>query len=107
MSDIPPPIAISGAQAGFAQAEASRAKDAERSGQSAAQRNGVKSIDEAGSVIETSDEDTAVFTDSEGGGGQGRADEESLPEEDAETEGVAENGLTRDDDGEIHLDIQA
>ena len=109
MSEIPPNISSSGAQAGFQQAEAARIRDAERAGQRAAARRGVQAIDDAGSTIETSDEDTAVFADAEGGGGQGRSPDEESNEahtpEDQEADSAG--GVSTGQDGAPHIDVQA
>ena len=110
MSEIPPNISSSAAQAGFTQADAAKARDAERSGSGLAARRGVQSIDDAGSTIETSDEDTAVFSDAEGAGGQGRSDAEEESDE-TQTSDSQENdsssGISSDPDGTTHLDISA
>ena len=110
MSDIPPPnIAASAAQSGFQQAEIAKARDAQRAGQGAAARRNVKAIDDAGATIETTDEDTAVFSDAEGGGGQGRAtgEESADGQESGERSAEADGGITTDSSGKKHLDIQA
>ena len=83
MSDIPPNIVGSSAQAGYQQAEVSKARDAQRAGQSDAAKRGVKAIDDAGSTIETDDDDVAVFADAEGQGGEGRSAEEESNEDNA------------------------
>ncbi len=110
MSDIPPPnVAGSAAQAGFQQAEVAKARDAHRAGQGSAARRTVKAIDDAGTTIETTDDDTAVFSDAEGGGGQGRAtgEESSEGHESGERSAEADGGISTDSSGKKHLDIQA
>ncbi len=107
MADMPPPIVGSSAQAGYVQGEASRVRDAERSGQSGAAEKSIKAIDQAGNAIETSDEDTAVFSDSEGGGTHGRDAGDGDQEEIYEDDGEALTGVVIDDEGAEHLDIQA
>lgn len=109
MSEIPPNIAASGAQAGFQQAEIAKARDAQRTGQSAAARRGVKSIDDAGATIETGDEDVAVFSDAEGAGGQGRFSEEESAEDQVEETPRYDTDPSPnpEDDAPPHIDIQA
>lgn len=108
MSDIPPDVVGSSLQAGFQQAEISKARDAQRAAQSHAAKTGAKAIDDAGTTIETGDEDTAVFADAEGTGGQGRESEEESTEAHPESnaEGRAE-GMDNEDDGLTHVDIEA
>ncbi len=107
MSDIPP-IAASGAQAGYQQAEVTRARDARRADQVRARAKNANAIDEAGNTIETDDNDSRVFTDAEGAGGQGRSDEdgEHSPEADEAQEGD-DSAIVSDEDGDVHLDLQA
>jgi len=107
VSDIPP-IAASGAQAGFQQAEVSRTRDARRADQIRARAKSATAIDEAGNTIETDDNDACVFSDAEGAGGQGRSEEEGehSPEADESQDGH-ESTLAGDDDGDVHLDLQA
>ena len=76
MADIPPSVIGSSIQAGYQQADVAKSRDAERADQARAARSGVKSIDDKGTTIETGDDDTAIFSDAEGAGGQGRHAEE-------------------------------
>jgi len=107
MIDIPPDIAASSAQAGYAAREVAAERDASRAGRAEATKRQIQSLDEAAATVDTNDGDTAVFTDAEGTGSQGRATEdgESTPEDgDQDTK---ESGVIKDDDGRPHLDIQA
>lgn len=108
MSDIVPPhVAGSAAQSGYVQSEVARNRNAARAGEASAARRTARAIDDAGNLIETSDNDTAVFTDAEGAGGQGRepdAEDHQHPDDRAETE---DGGLTRGNDGRMHLDVEA
>ena len=82
-------------------------RDARNAGQTEAAKGAVRSIDEAGSTVETTDEDVAIYGDAEGTGSQGRSDMSQEPEED-ETDGAdTEQGVTRDDQGQLHLDLEA
>jgi hypothetical protein len=107
MADIPPNVANSAAQAGYVQSEASRTRNAARAGQAQAARDNVKAVDEAGDTISTDEEDTQVYTDSEGTGGKGREHEEEHPESSIDEDQAIEDGIRRDEDGKPHLDIQA
>lgn len=106
MSDIVPPhVAGSAAQSGFVQSEVARTRNAARSGEANAARRNARAIDDAGNLIETSDNDTAVFTDAEGAGGQGREHEQPGQEHHEDHPNEADAGLTRDKDGRLHLDV--
>ena len=107
MSGIPSDIAGSALQAGFQARNVGKARDAERAGQAQAADNRVKAADEAGSTVETSDNDTAVYADAEGTGSKGRAWEEELLEEEEEKEQDEAQGISTDADGQTHLDIEA
>ncbi len=109
MSEIPSHIATSGVQAGYQAREASRSRDAAGTGQATAAERQVKSLNEQDTTVETSDTDTAVFTDSEGAGSQGRNfdggdAEETTPPSDGES---VRKGLTRGEDGQVHVDLEA
>jgi len=103
VSAIPPDIAGSAAQAGFASSEASRVKDADRAGQATTADRQVKAATDAADSVETSDSETAVYADAEGAGGQGRPFLEA-PEEEQPEAGDADEGQS---DSPGHLDIQA
>jgi hypothetical protein len=108
MSEIPSDIAGSALQAGFQARNVGKARDAERAGQAHAADSRAKAVDEAGSTVETSDNDTAVFADAEGTGSKGRAWEEELLEETEEDEEQQRaKGISTDADGQMHLDIEA
>ncbi len=107
MSGIPSDIAGSALQAGFQARNVAKTRDAERVGQANAADNRVKAADEAGSTVETSDSDTAVYADAEGTGSKGRAWEEELVDEEKAEEEDAAKGISTDDDGQMHLDIEA
>ena len=105
MSAIPPDIAGSALQAGFAQREASRNAEAARAGQAQATERQLRAADEAASNVETTDVDARVHADAEGAGGQGRVFSE---ESEGETEdGGGQNEAPEEPGGPMHLDIQA
>ena len=107
MAEIPSDIASSAAQAGFKAREVAHGRNARGAAQANATERQTKSIDEAGNTVDTEDADTQVFADAEGSGGQGRSFEEAnLPETEDVSESAAE-GIVRDDDGRVHLDLEA
>ena len=106
MAEIPSDIASSAAQAGYQAREVGKERGARGAAQAHAANHQIKALDESGSTVETEDADTQVFTDAEGGGSQGRAFEEEQPEsEDPGT--TPDRGVTRDEDGRLHLDLEA
>lgn len=109
MSAIPPDIIGSAIQAAVTQREVAKSQDADRAGQSHASRIQTRAVAESTSNVETTDNDTQVFTDAEGSGSQGRHFEDALetPEDDEETEGIPAGGVQTGPDGRAHLDVQA
>jgi len=108
MSGIPSDIAGSALQAGYQARNAAKAREAERAGQANNAREATKGAEEAASVVETDDNDTQIYADAEGTGSKGRVFEEELVEEetpDQEQQGA--DGVTTDDDGTMHLDVEA
>ncbi len=107
MAEIPSDIASSAAQAGYQ----ARAVEGERASRRSSLRNAterqIKAVDEADTTVETDDADSRVYTNAEGSGSQGRPFDESATEtEESETD-TPKEGLTKDDDGHMHLDLQA
>jgi hypothetical protein len=107
MSEIPPDLPSSAAQTGVQAREVAKEREARRAGQSDAATRQVKTVDEAGSTVETGDDDVAVFADAEGGGGQGREPEEHGPPEAESADAGAGGGITEGDDGQLHVDLEA
>jgi hypothetical protein len=108
MTEIPPELPASAAQSMIQSKELAKERQAGQAGQAAASNRQLKSVDEAGSTVETGDEDVAVFTDAEGSGSQGRTVEEEAPETGREgDDGPRRQGVTRGDDGRLHVDIEA
>ena len=106
MAEIPSDIASSAAQAGYQAREVGKERGSRGAAQAHAANHQIKAVDESGSTVETEDADTQVFTDAEGGGSQGR----DLEEEPSETEGAGDSsatGITQDQDGQLHLDLEA
>lgn len=107
MAEIPPHLPASAAQSSVQAREVAKERDARRAGQADAASRQAKAVDEAGSTVETTDDDVAVFGDSEGAGSEGREPEEGntpLPES---TGDGTKNGITRDEDGQLHVDLEA
>lgn len=108
MADIPSDIASSAAQAGFQAREVSKEREARSAGRANATERVVKAVDEAGTTVDTDDADMAVFTDAEGTGGQGRPfEEEESGQEETNESSADDGGIHRDEDGHLHLDLEA
>ncbi len=108
MSDIPPALPSSAAQTGFQAREVAKERDARRVGQDDAVSRRAKSVTEADVTVDTTDSDTAVYADAEGAGSQGSPFEESgTNEEESSEEQTDENGVTKGEDGQLHIDFQA
>lgn len=113
MADIPSHIAGSSLQAGYQANQAARAAEADRAGQANVVNRQARAADEAAETVDTADSDTAVFTDAEGAGSQGRPFEETAENNEvAGPAGAAPGddeaaGLVRDDEGRLHVDLEA
>lgn len=108
MAEIPPDIPASAAQAGFQARETAKDRDARRAGQADAVTKQARTVDESGNSVETTDADVAIFADTEGGGSQGRAFEEEEENTESESTGAKANGgITKDQEGQLHLDLEA
>ena len=109
MSGIPSDIAGSALQAGFQARDVAKVRDGERVGQAHAANKTARAVDEAGSTVETGDNDTQIYADAEGTGSKGRSFEEELLEEASvdEQEEEDDDGIGTAEDGEMHLDIDA
>lgn len=107
MAEIPPEIPSSAAQAGFQAREVAKERDARRTARVEATKRQAQAVDEAGRTVETTDNDVAVFSDSEGAGSQGKPFEDEKPAEEETEDTSGESGITRDDEGNYHLDLEA
>ena len=106
MAEIPSDIASSAAGAPFQARETVKEREVRRAGQAHAAHRQVRTVDEAGNTVETTDADARVFTDAEGQGGQGRQlDDEASPPQDPLP--PTPSGITTDNDGRVHLDLEA
>ncbi len=107
MSEIPPHLPASAAQSTVQAREVAKERDARRAGQADVASRQIKAVDEAGSTVETTDDDVAVFGDSEGTGSEGREFEEDKTPSAESTGDGTKNGITRDEDGQLHVDLEA
>lgn len=107
MAEIPSDIASSAAQAGFQSREVGKARDAARAAQANAAARQSNAVSQAGETVETEDADAQIFSDSEGAGGQGRQlDDETAGATDGDA-AKSTGGITKGEDGRLHLDLEA
>ena len=105
MTGIPSDLGASAAQAGFHADDVAKVRDANRTGRVASAKRQVKDIDEASAVVDTSEDNTQVFADAEGSGSLGRDLEgDETAEQDEET---GKKSVMEDDQGQLHLDLEA
>ena len=104
MAEMPSDIVSSTAPASYHAKEVAKEREARRAANAHTADRGARSVDDRGSTIDTEDGDTAIFTDAEGTGSQGRPFEE--PEEGTKEEAQPPAGVTRDNDGQVHLDLE-
>ncbi len=107
MSTIPPNIVGPIMQAAAAQKQASRVLEGERQQQSNAVDAGNKISDKATDTVGEADNDARVHTDAEGGGSQGRFAGDGQDEPKHEDAPEQDQGIRRDDKGQLHLDLEA
>jgi len=106
VSGIPSDIAASSLQAGYQAREAAKIGQKERSGHGGPDGARTRRVDDAGEVVETSDNDTQVYADAEGAGSQGRSPEDEI--DDTTPDNQHDNdAATNDADPGAHLDLQA
>lgn len=107
MTQIPSNLAISGAAAPQTARDMSKERETQRAAEASTASRQARSLDQAIDTVETGDADSRVFTDAEGAGSQGRAFEGAPPEQPDPDAATAPDGVTRDDDGTLHVDIEA
>jgi hypothetical protein len=106
MSTVPPNIVGPILQTIVQQQQSAQTDDAEKArGTEQSQRMAQRS-DRAEHTVSDTDSDTAVDADAGQGGGQGRAFSEQPDQQSPETQGP-EDGVTHDEEGRPHIDIQA
>lgn len=106
MADAPPPIASSAAQASFQAKAAADIRDLRRAGQAHTASARAQTTAEESTTVETADSDTAVFTNAEGSGSQGRASDQGTPDISGSSDS-GQQALHTGDDGLFHIDIRA
>ena len=106
MAEIPSNIASSAAQSGVQSQEVARGRDAARTNTSNAANRQIQAAEEAGSTVDTEDADNRVFTDAEGSGSEGRPFEEGAAQREGGEKGP-DDGITTDENGQLHLDLEA
>jgi len=107
MAEIPSDIASSAAQAGFQAREVGKARAASQAGLAQAAARQAKQSDELEVTVEITDDNTKISTNAEGSGSQGRSEEEDASDSEQPDAGDAIGGVTTDEDGQQHLDLQA
>ncbi len=107
MAEIPSDIASSAVGSGLKARDVGKAGDAERAGQAKAAQRQVKSVDEVEITVETTDDNTKVSPDAEGSGSEGRSEEEDTAPQEEPGTSSPERGITTDEDGTQHVDLEA
>lgn len=107
MAEIPSNIAASAAQAGYQARQVAKERDANRASQVNSTDRQTKAVDDAGATVETGDNDAQISTNAEGSGSEGRSDDETTLSDDDVGDIKPQGGFTTDDDGRVHLDIEA
>lgn len=108
MTSVPSHIPASAAQAGIQAHEVAKEREARRTGQAETVKRQARAVDEAGATVDTDDSDVAVFSDSEGAGSEGRQNEEETTTEAEGTKDTpSDAGISLDDEGHLHVDLQA
>lgn len=107
MAEIPSDIPASAAQAGYQAREVGRARDARSAQIANASNRRARAVDEADTTVDTEDSDNQVFADAEGSGGQGRPFEEGNPTDAPDAVEESKTGIIEDDDGQVHIDLEA
>jgi hypothetical protein len=108
MSTIPPNLAGSILHASNVQQQAGDARRAEDEAKENAFRAQIRDAKQREGTVTAEDDDTRVDPDSGGTGGQGRAFSEGGEEATAENQAAEDtNGITVDEAGRLHVDLEA
>jgi len=108
MAEIPSDIASSASQANIQARAVADNRNARSADAAHAVNRQVKATEEADTTVDTADEDTKVYADAEGTGSQGRPFEEEGTQADEQTGDASPNGgISRDENGQLHLDLEA
>ncbi len=102
MAEIPSGIASSAAQASNTARDVAEGRDARRGA-----AGGSDAAGKVGEVVETDDQDMATYADAEGSGSAGRPFGEEPAEEGDRDDAQGADGITQDEDGQMHLDLEA
>ncbi|HSW46937.1 MAG TPA: hypothetical protein VLM89_15350 [Phycisphaerae bacterium] len=103
MSTLPPNLVGPILQSHLTQRQAAAVRDIERASAAVDLRQQKTIIDEKGSIVETTDNDTQVYSDAEGTGSQGRP----FSEQQQEPDQPADQNPPPDGDEGRNLDIEA
>ena len=106
MSTIPPNLVGPIIQAAAAQQSASRILESERGQQTSAADAGSKARDRKTESVDEAVSDTQVYAESEGSGSQGRAYSDT-EEDNSAGDATDKPGVSRDQDGNLHIDLEA
>lgn len=109
MSQIPPPIVVSGIGASYAAERLASNREAQEAADADARSRESRTVSEAGETVDATDEDMAVFSDSAGLGSQGREDTDASPEDEnaSEANSAAAPESTHTEPAGPMLDIEA
>ena len=107
MSTIPPNLVGPIIQSGAAQKQAARVLEGEREQQSNAVVAGNKISEKAAGTVGETDNDSRVHADAEGSGGQGGSAGGEHAESKHDADVHSDSGIRRDDDGQLHVDLEA
>ena len=102
---VPPPVINSAINVVQSQRQASDAARVDENRQAHAQRSQAARNEEMDMTVETTDADMQVNTDGGGLGSQGREFESGEEGEEAAEE--QDSGITTDEDGQMHIDLEA
>ena len=107
MSAIPPNLAGPFLQAGVQANQVASERDTDENRQINAERSTRAVADQRAASVSDTGEENEVQDGSTAVGGQGRSFGDTEDEKEQDQTEDSENGIRRDDDGKIHLDIQA
>ena len=107
MSAIPPNTIGSILQAAAQAAQTSAARDADENRQGSIARTVRQAAEQRATVVSDADQETEVGDSATSAGGQGRESGADETDADASDATNPETGVHRDEQGQVHLDIQA
>lgn len=107
MPEIPSDLPASAAQIGVQAREVAKERESPRLHHAHGATRQLNATDEAGSMVETADADVAVFAEAEGSGSQGRQLNGTVEDGPTSPTQNASDGVTRGQDGQLHIDLKA